>query len=66
MSDDAPEPETQAALRLTQWEFERYLALGVGVDDAALLAAQHGLSWHDVGRLIRSGCPPSVAARIVA
>lgn len=50
---------------LVAWRIRRLLELGVPVDAADLLASDRSLDWHRVETLIRGGCDPKLAARIV-
>jgi hypothetical protein len=47
------------------WRTERLLALGYELRQAALLAISQ-VDFHELERLIGSGCPPATAARIAA
>ena len=45
------------------WQLERFLALGLPLEEAERLA-RAGASWHNVEQLVECGCDPLVAARI--
>ena len=51
---------------LVAWRLRRLLELGLDEDTAGLLASARDLDWHRVETLIRGGCDPVTAARIVA
>ena len=51
---------------LVQWRLRRLLELGVPSDTADMLASDRTLDWHRVETLIRGGCDPVTAARIVS
>ena len=47
------------------WRTERLLALGYELRQAAFLAISQ-VDFHELERLIGSGCPPAIAVRIAA
>jgi len=47
------------------WRTERLLALGYELRQAAFLAISE-IDFHELERLIGSGCPPATAVRIAA
>ena len=51
--------------RLVEWRLRRLLELGVPSDTAEFLASARDLDWHRVETLIRGGCDPVTAARLV-
>ena len=66
----SPNRTTVAASALpnpvVEWRRERLLAAGFGSDLAGRLAADCGIDLHALFELIDRGCPPELAARIVA
>jgi hypothetical protein len=64
--DEEPEkeePPVEDGLR--SFLRERFLELGFSPDDALWLSGKRA-DWHDAEKLIQGGCPPNVAARILA
>lgn len=51
---------------LAAWREQRLLGAGVDADLAAKLAADCALDLHAMIELIERGCPPMLAARILA
>lgn len=51
---------------LARWRQQRLLRAGVNVDLAAAIAADCAMDLHAMIELIERGCPPELAARIVA
>jgi hypothetical protein len=51
---------------LRKWRRVRLLRAGFEADLAAALADQPDLDLHDVLELVDRGCPPALAARILA
>lgn len=47
------------------WRTERLVALGYELRQAAFLAISQ-IDFHELERLIGSGCPPAIAVRIAA
>jgi len=50
--------------QLGAWTARRMLQLGVPEKDALVLA-KAGVSWHDVERLVKRGCPPELVVRVL-
>jgi hypothetical protein len=50
-------------VRVHDWRVERLIWLGVPLTLAEAYADQ--IDWHQVARLVRLGCPPRLALRIV-
>jgi hypothetical protein len=51
---------------IVEWRRDRLLAAGFAPDVAAALARDRGVDLHAVLALIDRGCPPELAARILA
>jgi hypothetical protein len=51
---------------VVEWRRERLLAAGVAVDLAADLAEDCAIDLHAALELVDRGCPPELAARILA
>ncbi len=62
----ADDPPAKPAGSLAGWREERLLRAGVEADLAAAIAADCALDLHAVIGLIERGCPPDLAARILA
>jgi hypothetical protein len=52
--------------RVSDWRRRRLLAAGFGARLAGQLAATDEVDLHEILELVDRGCPPEVAARIVA
>lgn len=52
--------------QVVNWRFERLTAAGFEAEQAATIAANHTFDLHALLALIDRGCPPPLAARIVA
>ena len=52
--------------RWVQWREGRLLSAGFGPDLADLLAHQEQVDLHELLKLVDRGCPPHLAARILA
>jgi hypothetical protein len=59
-------PAVEPGGNLAAWREQRLLQAGVEADLAAELAADCALDLHAVIQLIERGCPPNLAARILA
>jgi hypothetical protein len=59
-SVDGPE------LQVLAWRRRRLLDAGFGIDLAAALAADRRMDLHALLSLVERGCPPALAARILA
>jgi hypothetical protein len=51
---------------IEHWRRQQLLAAGFGPDLAAELAANRGIDLHALLHLVDQGCPPKLAARILA
>jgi hypothetical protein len=66
-SDDrAGIPPAEPGADLAAWREERLLRAGVEPDLAASIAADCGMDLHAMIELVERGCPPGLAARILA
>lgn len=63
-TEDDPRAE-QETRRVKEWARERLIELGADITHAEL-AAEAGVDWHDVERLVALGCGPSLALDIAA
>lgn len=52
--------------RWLQWRVQRLLSAGFDADLAEELARQERIDLHEVLELVDRGCPPRLAARILA
>ena len=57
---------TSDAERWVQWREARLLSAGFGADLAGALAHQDRIDLHELLKLVDGGCPPHLAARILA
>lgn len=53
-------------LEVRLWRFEQLVAHGFGLDDAATLARDPRVDLAAARSLVARGCPPALAARILA
>lgn len=51
---------------VVEWRAEQLLRVGVGPDPAAVLARDPSVDLHALLELVDRGCPPHLAARILA
>ena len=65
-ADGPPTPPVEPGGDLAGWRKRRLLRAGVEADLAARLAADCALDLHAMIELVERGCPPTLAARIVA
>jgi len=63
LASDGP-PRTEEEARVYTWRLGRFLACNLAVEDAEALACS-SVDWHEFDRLIRDGCPPIVAEKIL-
>lgn len=59
-------PPAEPGGNLTGWREQRLLRAGVEADLAAVIAADCGIDLHAMIELVERGCPPKLAARILA
>jgi hypothetical protein len=63
---DSPEDSTGDRERWVRWREGRLLKAGFGPDLADVLAHQEQVDLHELLKLVDRGCPPHLAARILA
>ena len=61
VDDHAPDP----AARVLSWRIEQLIAVGFDGDSAFVLALDRTVDLHDATELVRRGCPPQTAFRIL-
>ena len=61
-----PKPLAKPRGGLAEWRAERLLRAGVDADLAVEIAADCAVDLHEMIELIERGCPPPLAARILA
>jgi hypothetical protein len=67
MRQPRPHPTTPApAVALSEWRRRRLAAAGFEPRVAAELAAEPAVDLHELLVLVDRGCPPTLAARILA
>jgi hypothetical protein len=64
--DVAVIPAAEPGADLGAWRQERLLRAGVETDLAASIAADCAMDLHAMIELVERGCPPELAARILA
>ena len=53
------------AARVLSWRIEQLIAVGFDSDAAFVLALDRAVDLHDATELVRRGCPPNTAFRIL-
>jgi len=61
LEENAPDP----AARVLSWRIEQLIAVGFDSDAAFVLALDRGVDLHEATELVRRGCPPQTAFRIL-
>jgi hypothetical protein len=61
VEESAPDP----AARVLSWRIEQLIAVGFDSDAAFVLALDRGIDLHEATELVRRGCPPHTAFRIL-
>lgn len=61
VEEGAPDP----AARVLGWRIEQLIAVGFDSDAAVVLALDRGVDLHEAAGLVRRGCPPHTAFRIL-
>ena len=59
--ETAPDP----AARVLGWRIEQLIAVGFDSDAALVLALDRSVDLHEATELVRRGCPPTTAFRIL-
>jgi hypothetical protein len=59
--DNVPDP----AARVLGWRIEQLIAAGFDSDAALVLALDRTIDLHEATELVRRGCPPQTAFRIL-
>ena len=63
---DAPEETLpDPAARVLGWRIEQLIAVGFDSDAALVLALDRSVDLHEATELVRRGCPPTTAFRIL-
>jgi hypothetical protein len=66
LETEAPEETTSdPAVRVLGWRIEQLIAVGFESDAALVLALDRTVDLHEATELIRRGCPPPTAFRIL-
>jgi len=61
LEETAPDP----AARVLGWRIEQLIAVGFDSDAAFVLALDRNVDLHEATELVRRGCPPPTAFRIL-
>ena len=61
LEDSAPDP----AARVLGWRIEQLIRVGFDSDAAFVLALDRSVDLHEATELVRRGCPPNTAFRIL-
>jgi len=61
LEDSAPDP----AARVLGWRIEQLIRVGFDSDAAFVLALDRAVDLHEATELVRRGCPPNTAFRIL-
>jgi hypothetical protein len=61
IEENAPDP----AARVLGWRIEQLMAVGFDSDAAFVLALDRTVDLHDATELVKRGCPPQTAFRIL-
>jgi hypothetical protein len=61
LEEAAPDP----AARVLGWRIEQLIAVGFDSDAAFVLALDRSVDLHEAAELVRRGCPPQTAFRIL-
>ena len=66
LETEAPEEATpDPAARVLGWRIEQLIAVGFDSDAALVLALDRTVDLHEATELVRRGCPPTTAFRIL-
>ena len=61
IEENAPDPSA----RVLGWRIEQLMAVGFDSDAAFVLALDRTVDLHDATELVKRGCPPQTAFRIL-
>ncbi len=61
IEESGPDP----AARVLGWRIEQLIAVGFDSDAALVLALDRNVDLHDAAELVKRGCPPQTAFRIL-
>jgi rRNA processing protein Krr1/Pno1 len=64
-TDVVEERTPDPAARVLSWRIEQLIAVGFDSDAAFVLALDRSVDLHDATELVRRGCPPRTAFRIL-
>ena len=63
MAEEPGRPDPAA--RVLGWRIEQLIAVGFDSDSAFVLALDRSIDLHEATELVRRGCPPATAFRIL-
>ena len=67
LETEAPEESgPDPAARVLGWRIEQLIAVGFDSDAALVLALDRTVDLHEATELVRRGCPPTTAFRILS
>ena len=64
-TEAAEETTPDPAARVLGWRIEQLIAVGFDSDAALVLALDRTVDLHEATELVRRGCPPTTAFRIL-
>jgi len=64
-TDVLEELASDPAALVLSWRIEQLIAVGFDSDAAFVLALDGGVDLHEASELVRRGCPPNTAFRIL-
>ena len=64
-TEASEESTSDPAARVLGWRIEQLLAVGFDSDAALVLALDRDVDLHEAAELVRRGCPPQTAFRIL-
>lgn len=67
MGDETPlaEPETSEESKVEKWRYDELIKAGYSPTTAKKISRRPDIDLHKAIKLIKIGCPPDVAARIL-
>lgn len=63
--ESVEESRSDPAARVLGWRIEQLIAVGYDGDSAFVLALDRSVDLHEATELVRRGCPPETAFRIL-